>query len=279
MHALIWILTGLCAGVLARVSMRRRSFGVVADAFFGLIGGAIGGLFLRRLGAVEPQAALPQFIVAFVGALFLLAVSRLVLRALHEAVALFPTRAEPLTREDLLNRFRTLGEVDQGVIARLLNRTPTTKDASASFDASLTFGERVADRVAAFGGSWSFIALFGGVLLVWIVINLELARPFDPYPFILLNLLLSCVAALQAPFIMMSQNRQSARDRSEARNDYEVNLRAEMQVERLHARLDELWAREWRGLMAVQEQQLEALRSLNRRGEGKTPESISGEPD
>ena len=97
-------------------------------------------------------------------------------------------------------------------------------DPNLAFDQQLTFGQRVADRVASFGGSWAFIGMFLTGMFAWMAINGDLQRPFDPYPYILLNLILSCVAALQAPVIMMSQNRQNARDRVDARNDYEVNV-------------------------------------------------------
>jgi uncharacterized membrane protein len=110
-------------------------------------------------------------------------------------------------------------------------------------DPPATFGERVADRVAAFGGSWRFIISFGIVLLGWILINsvwLIRTPPFDPYPFILLNLVLSCLAALQAPVIMMSQNRQEAKDRQRAQNDYLINLKAELEIRSLHQKLDAL---------------------------------------
>ncbi|AEI49075.1 protein of unknown function DUF1003 [Runella slithyformis DSM 19594] len=103
-----------------------------------------------------------------------------------------------------------------------------------------TFGERLADKIAEFGGSWTFIISFGFFILVWITANvwLLLNKGFDPYPFILLNLILSCLAALQAPVIMMSQNRQEQKDRERAKNDYEINLRAELEIRLLHEKLD-----------------------------------------
>lgn len=124
-----------------------------------------------------------------------------------------------------------------------------------------TLGERVADHVAAFGGSWTFILSFLGVLVVWIVLNAVVlaARPFDPYPFILLNLVLSCVAAIQAPVIMMSQNRQEARDRARAEHDYRVNLKAEVEIRLLHEKLDHLMLQQWSRLLDVQEDQGEIL--------------------
>ncbi len=103
-----------------------------------------------------------------------------------------------------------------------------------------TFGERIADKIAEFGGSWTFIISFGLFIGVWISVNVSLLRHsgFDPYPFILLNLILSCLAALQAPVIMMSQNRQEQKDRARAKSDYEINLRAELEIRLLHEKLD-----------------------------------------
>lgn len=120
---------------------------------------------------------------------------------------------------------------------KILSRDLVTEEADEG-----TFGERVADKVAAFGGSWTFILSFSGILIVWIATNalLLLNKGFDPYPFILLNLVLSCVAALQAPFIMMSQNRQEVIDRKRAENDYMINLKAEIEIRELHDKIDEL---------------------------------------
>ena len=121
-----------------------------------------------------------------------------------------------------------------------LRRGPAARDPNLVFDEGSSFGERLADRVAAIGGSWGFIMTFSAFLVAWAALNtLALgARAFDPFPFIFLNLMLSMVAALQAPIIMMSQNRQSAKDRFDARLDYETNVRAELQIEGLHAKID-----------------------------------------
>lgn len=128
----------------------------------------------------------------------------------------------------------------------------------------LTFGERVADRVAEFGGSWTFIILFGIILFVWILLNTIILanRAYDPYPFILLNLILSCIAALQAPIIMMSQNRQEVKDRARAENDYLVNLKAEIEVRHLHEKIDLLMQEQNMQLFEIQRQQLEKLEHL-----------------
>jgi uncharacterized membrane protein len=133
-----------------------------------------------------------------------------------------------------------LGDLERRIFARVLRRSRTARDVNAEFEEQLTFGARLADRIAAFGGSWSFISLFAAVLLTWIAWNLERPGSFDPYPFILLNLVLSCLAALQGPVIMMSQNRMAAKDRLDARHDYEVNLKAEMEILQLLEKLDEI---------------------------------------
>ncbi|TXH75422.1 MAG: DUF1003 domain-containing protein [Lysobacteraceae bacterium] len=127
-----------------------------------------------------------------------------------------------------------------------------------------SFGERVADDVARFGGSWIFIGAFVGFLALWVITNIWLlrARPFDPYPFIFLNLLLSMLAALQAPVIMMSQNRQAARDRAAAEHDYQVNLKAELEIMALHDKFDQLRAEQIERILAAQAEQIALLQAL-----------------
>jgi uncharacterized membrane protein len=144
---------------------------------------------------------------------------------------------------------------DQELLSRNLN---------ADSEDTNTFGQRVADKVAEFGGSWRFILSFMGFLVLWIVLNslLMLLRPWDPYPFILLNLILSCLAALQAPIIMMSQNRQEARDRLRAENDYRINLKAELEIRSLHAKMDLLLSHQWQRLLEIQEIQMEMMEEL-----------------
>ena len=150
---------------------------------------------------------------------------------------------------------------------RLSTQEAATRNLNEEYDRSLPFGERMADRVASFGGSWRFIGLFVGVLVVWIVVNAVhvLTRPFDPYPFILLNLVLSCVAALQAPVILMSQNRQEARDRLRAEQDYEVNLKAELELRHLHEKIDHLSQGQWQRLLVIQQAQMDLMREVAER--------------
>ena len=144
----------------------------------------------------------------------------------------------------------------------ILSRNPEEELISA-----LTMGQRMADRIAAVGGSWRFITIFAIVLFVWIVINtiVLVARPFDPYPFILLNLILSCLAAIQAPVIMMSQNRQEVRDRLNAMRDYQVNLKAELEIRHLHQKLDHLLTHQWERLVEIQEIQMELINEVRGR--------------
>jgi len=129
-------------------------------------------------------------------------------------------------------------------LAGTFRRAPRVRDVNEVFEERLTFGERLADRVAVIGGSWSFIVAFSLFLIAWAILNTIVltARAFDPFPFIFLNLMLSMVAALQAPIIMMSQNRQAAKDRLEARLDYETNLRSEAEIASLHDKVDLLLA-------------------------------------
>ena len=159
-----------------------------------------------------------------------------------------------------------LSEREQRILQHVAQCLPISRDAHQAFDARLTFGQRLADRVAAFGGSWTFILLFGAILLAWVVLNSwVLARRgevFDPYPYILLNLVLSMLAALQAPIIMMSQNRQAAKDRLDAAHDYEVNLKAELEICALHDKLDQLREHQWAELVGMQHEQIRLLTQL-----------------
>ena len=176
-------------------------------------------------------------------------------------------------QEQLRRTLSDLSESEARVVERLGERTHISRDTNRQFEEKLTFGQRLADRVAAFVGSWAFIVSFVVILILWTMLNtLILARAgsaFDPYPYILLNLMLSMIAALQAPLIMMSQNRQAAKDRLEAAHDYEVNLKAELEILALHKKMDALLEQQTR-LIATQKEQLEALTRSTSRARGAT---------
>ena len=164
--------------------------------------------------------------------------------------------------ESLLLRERgELSELEEEVLRGMEEEGTIVARLSEEPAATLTLGQRLADRIATLGGSWRFIVGFGVVLAVWIALNTMqwVARPFDPYPFILLNLVLSCLAALQAPVIMMSQRRLEERDRSRAQNDYRINLRAELEIRMLSRRLDHLLTHQWQRLLEIQQLQLDLL--------------------
>lgn len=157
-----------------------------------------------------------------------------------------------------------LTALENDVVRSIREQELLSTNVNTQFEQDLSFGELVADRVAGIGGSWTFIIAFGGVLVLWIGINSHvlLQRPFDPYPFILLNLVLSCLAAIQAPVIMMSQNRQEAKDRLRAESDYRVNLKAELEVRHVNAKIDLLLTHQWRRLMKIQQIQLDLMEEL-----------------
>jgi uncharacterized membrane protein len=157
----------------------------------------------------------------------------------------------------------TLTVREKSVLKRLAERQTIAQDINESFDEKRTTGQRLADKVAEFGGSWTFIIVFGVILAVWVAFNSLLAtRAFDPYPYIFLNLVLSMLAAVQAPIIMMSQNRQAAKDRLDASHDYEVNLKAEIEIMALHEKFDQLRSNELRALIEKQQQQIEILSGI-----------------
>lgn len=149
----------------------------------------------------------------------------------------------------------------------------TKKLAELEVDQSITMGQMIADKVAEVGGSWVFICWFGVFLLGWILLNVVVLtnRAFDPYPFILLNLILSCIAALQAPVIMMSQNRQEEKDRRRARGDYLVNLKAEIEIRSLNQKIDLLLKEEMQSLFKIQRAQMDTLANIEKRLAGNTP--------
>lgn len=167
--------------------------------------------------------------------------------------------------EQLLERERgELSELERQVVESLTREETVTRNIELAWAGKRTLGERVADFVADFGGSWHFIISFFVVLLLWIGFNVWVTTRaiFDPYPFILLNLVLSCLAAIQAPIIMMSQKRQEAKDRLRSENDYRINLKAEFEIRHLHEKLDHLINRQWERLAEIQQIQLEIMEDL-----------------
>lgn len=179
--------------------------------------------------------------------------------------------------QEELNRFRfqyvqdlltsekgELTALDRDVLESLQEHELLTNNVNVEFDKTQTFGEDLADKIAEFGGSWRFIILFTTLLTLWIAINsvILLWKPFDPFPYILLNLILSCLAAIQAPIIMMSQNRQEAKDRLRSEHDYRINLKSEVEIRHLHEKIDHLLSRQWERLVEIQEIQLELMTEL-----------------
>ena len=179
-----------------------------------------------------------------------------------------------------LNRFRNeyltdiikqdkgeLTEIETDVVRSLQEQDLLSKNLNAEYDRQLTLGQRVADKIADFGGSWWFIGIFAAVLFFWVTVNTTffLVKPFDPYPYIFLNLMLSCLAAIQAPVIMMSQNRQEEKDRLRAEYDYKVNLKAELEIRHLHEKIDHLLNSQWQRLLEIQEIQTELMEEIAER--------------
>lgn len=160
-----------------------------------------------------------------------------------------------------------LSSLEQEVVRSLQEHEIISSNVDKEFEQNWSFGERMADRIAVFGGSWTFLIYFAVFLVIWIAMNsvVLLWRPLDPYPFIFLNLILSCLAAVQAPIIMMSQNRQEAKDRIRSQHDYQVNLKAELEIRHLHEKMDHLLSHQWERLVQIQEVQLQLLSDLDAR--------------
>ncbi len=176
-----------------------------------------------------------------------------------------------------LNRFRAhyiqqvmvsekgeLTALDKQVMESLREHELLSANLNREFDSKLTYGERLSDKIASFGGSWTFIIWFGAIIFVWIAANslMLLWHVFDPYPYILLNLVLSCLASLQAPIIMMSQNRQESKDRLRSEHDYRINLKAEMEIRNLHEKVDHMLTGQWQKLLEIQEIQTELMEEI-----------------
>ena len=158
----------------------------------------------------------------------------------------------------------TLSQLENEVIEALHKNQTISDNVDQSVEENLTYGQRLADKIASFGGSWTFIISFFIVLFSWIGLNIFFfTRPFDPFPFILLNLILSCLAALQAPVIMMSQNRQEEKDRERSMHDYQVNLKAELEIRMLHEKMDHLILNQQQRLFEIQQIQIDMLKEIS----------------
>ncbi len=162
--------------------------------------------------------------------------------------------------------YAELDERAQNVARHIAGRTHIARDTSIEPDGEVTRGQRAADAVARFGGSWTFIGIFAAVMISWVILNslilIRYDKSFDPYPYILLNLFLSMLASIQAPIILMSQNRHAEKDRIDAEHDYEVNLKAELEIMLLHEKIDLLRQGQWEDLLAIQQQQMTLLATL-----------------
>ncbi len=165
-----------------------------------------------------------------------------------------------VVQELLVQEHGELDQLDREVAESLSRQATLASNIENEYAGQRTFGEKLSDHLASFGGSWTFIILFAGVLGSWIALSLAAGvKSFDPYPFILLNLVLSCLAAVQAPIIMMSQKRQEAKDRLRALNDYQINLKAELEIRHLHEKIDHLTNNQWQRLLEIQQLQLDML--------------------
>ena len=164
-----------------------------------------------------------------------------------------------------------LSALEERVLASVGEHDLITQNINATFEKKLSFGEFLSDRVATFGGSWLFLILFALMMSAWIAFNIlgPSREEFDPYPFILLNLILSCLAAIQAPIIMMSQNRQESKDRLRSEQDYLVNMKAELEIRQLHMKMDQLLTHQWQRLLEIQQIQMETMSEVLRTAKGK----------
>jgi len=157
-----------------------------------------------------------------------------------------------------------LSALEQEVVESITRHEILSTQVDEIYESGQTFGQNLSDQIAKFGGSWKFIIIFTAILIAWVIVNSAafFSRPFDPYPYIFLNLILSCLAAIQAPIIMMSQNRQEQKDRLRVMHDYQVNLKAELEIRQLHQKLDHLLSNQWERLAEIQEVQMELLTEM-----------------
>ena len=175
-------------------------------------------------------------------------------------------KLDDISEKHFRKKYALLGEREKKVAHHLAERIHISRNVGQDISEKMTFGQRLADKVAGFGGSWTFISIFAVVLFIWILLNsfvlITYNKSFDPYPYILLNLFLSMLAAIQAPIILMSQNRQAYKDRLSAEHDYEVNLKAEIEIMALHEKIDLLRDKQWSELISIQQEQLMLLSQL-----------------
>ena len=170
---------------------------------------------------------------------------------------------EKYISEFLNKKLGNLTEVEKQVIQSVSKNTMISTEVEED-EQEITFGQKLADKVAEFGGSWGFIIFFMSFLVIWILLNVFWLsnHGFDPYPFILLNLILSCIAAIQAPVIMMSQNRQEEKDRERAKKDYKINLKSELEIRELHEKIDHLIIHYQQDLLEIQKTQIDLLENI-----------------
>jgi uncharacterized membrane protein len=167
--------------------------------------------------------------------------------------------------------------IEKQVLEKIRRREPVSKNIAVLHEEQLTFGQRVSDKLADVAGSWAFIFIFGLTIGIWVLVNtVALIHHWDKYPYILLNLFLSMLAAIQAPVIMMSQNRQEDRDRLRAEHDYEINVKAEIEIQQIHQKLDELRESQWNDLLAIQKQQIDLLQAQLSLLQGQAESSRDG---
>lgn len=183
----------------------------------------------------------------------------------HEALNIYRKKyIEQLVKKES----KELSKLEKDVLNAIHSDQFLSQNIEQDIESDLSFGQKMADKIAEFGGSWMFIIFFFSFIVLWIGINVIalLREPFDPFPFILLNLILSCLAAIQAPIIMMSQNRQEQKDRSRSEHDYKINLKAELEIRLLHEKIDHLIIHQNQRLVEIQQLQLDYLEEISKKG-------------
>ena len=265
MHAWHWLVTGLVAGLIARLVLKKTHMSLAAELALGGLGGLATGSLVRFTGVTDTSSSnVVHVLVALTGAIGTIAAIHFIWRLSLRAGKFIATTVKPKPA-DLSGALASLGDRERRVLSKFLRRETVARNANVEAREQSTFGQRAADKIANFGGSWAFIGLFLAILIAWMLYNGQAREAFDPYPFILLNLVLSCIAAIQAPIILMSQNRQSQKDRIQAQLDYEVNLKSEVEILALHDKLDAVRDQEWQAMvLELHRKQIELLERLER---------------